>query len=143
MVFPLGQRERAPNDRLGHKVASLLLSPSETRDRLTRGVYKKATKGYWPGIMEELLPDVIAADPVERKLLKAERAGQVTGYTFEERLEDARKKSILTEKEADLLADVRKRSLEIIATDDFDIAELQAGLTDKGDAIRDKDQKAA
>jgi acyl-CoA dehydrogenase len=136
IVFPLGQRESAPNDRLGHKVASLLLSPSETRDRLTRGCYKTAREGYWPGIMEELLPDVIAAEPVERKLLKAERAGQVSGYTYDERLEQARKNGILTDKEADLLADVRKRSMEIIATDDFDIAELQAGLTETGDAVR-------
>jgi acyl-CoA dehydrogenase len=143
MVFPFGQRERRPNDLLGHKVAALLLSPSETRDRLTRGCYKTARPGYWPGIMEELLPDVIAAEPVERKLLKAERAGQIKAHSYEARVEQAREKNILNDKEAELLLDVRKRSLEIIATDDFDIAELQAGLTENGEAIREKDQKAA
>ena len=36
VVFPFGRRERAPGDRLTHKVAQLLLVPSDTRDRLTR-----------------------------------------------------------------------------------------------------------
>ena len=43
VVFPFGRREKAPGDRLTHKVAQLLLAPSDTRDRLTQGVYKSET----------------------------------------------------------------------------------------------------
>jgi len=143
IIFPLGRGERAPNDRLGHKVAALLLSPSETRDRLTRGIYKSDAGGNWVGVLEKLLPDVIAAEPIERKLAKAQRAGVITGYTFEEQVEQAGKKGVLSKTEIATLNDVRKRVLEVISVDDFDLAELQAGLSDKGDEIRGKQKKAA
>jgi acyl-CoA dehydrogenase len=128
VIFPLGRVERAPNDRLGHKVASLLLSPSETRDRLTRGIYTSDRAGFPIGVMEKLLPDVIAAEPLERKLLKAQRAGQISGLGFEEQLESAQDQGMLSDKEYEFLLDVRKRTLDIIAVDDFELEELQAGL---------------
>ena len=37
LVFPWGRRAQAPSDRLGHRVAALLLTPSDTRDRLAEG----------------------------------------------------------------------------------------------------------
>ncbi|PKL96706.1 MAG: acyl-CoA dehydrogenase [Gammaproteobacteria bacterium HGW-Gammaproteobacteria-8] len=137
IVFPLGANERRPNDRLGHKVAALMLSPSETRDRLTRGCYRKDRPGHVPGNMEALLPDVIAAEPLERRMLKALRAGKIRGYSFEEQLADAHKQGVFSDQEAALMRSVRERAMEIIAVDDFDIRELQAGLTEAGDAIRD------
>ncbi len=143
VIFPLGRVERAPNDRLGHKVASLLLSPSETRDRLTRGVYKSDAAGHWVGVMEKLLPDVIAAEPLERRMLKAQRNGQLKGYVSSEHIASAVENKVLTDKEAEFLASVRKRALEIISVDDFELEELQAGLTQTGEAVRNGDKKAA
>ncbi len=144
VVFPLGRIERAPNDRLGHKVAQLMLSPSETRSRLTRGIYRSDRTNQAVGVLEALLPDVIASEPIERKMLKALRLGDISGYTFDEQLDDARQKGVLTEQEADLMADVRQRSLDVVSVDDFDLATLQAGLTRMGDAIREgKSQEAA
>src|SRR6056297_949882 len=137
IVFPLGANERRPNDRLGHKVAALMLSPSETRNRLTRGVYKTDRPGHVPGNMETLLPDVIAAEPVERKLVKAFKAGRVKGLTYSEQVESGREAGVLSDKEADMLLEVRERVMEIIAVDDFELEELQAGITDKGEAVRD------
>jgi len=144
VVFPLGRVERAPNDRLGHKVAALMLSPSETRSRLTRGIYTSDRTGQAVGVLEALLPDVIACEPIERKMLKALRQGDIKGYTFDDQLEHARSKGILTEQEAKLMADVRQRSLDVVSVDDFDLATLQAGLTRMGDQIREgKSQEAA
>ncbi|MFN2333388.1 MAG: acyl-CoA dehydrogenase [Wenzhouxiangellaceae bacterium] len=136
IVFPLGANERRPNDRLGHKVAALMLSPSETRDRLTRGCYRTDRPGHVIGNMEALLPDVIAVEPLERRLLKAVRAGRITGYTFEEQVAAGLEAGVFNQKESDLLLSVRRRAMEIIAVDDFDIRELQAGLSEKGEAIR-------
>ena len=137
IVFPLGANERRPNDRLGHKVAALMLSPSETRNRLTRGVYKTDRPGHVPGNMETLLPDVIAAEPVERKLVKAFKAGRVKGLTYSEQVQSGRETGVLSDKEADMLLDVRERVMEIIAVDDFELEELQAGLSKKGESIRE------
>lgn len=137
IVFPLGARERRPNDRLGHKVAQLLLSPSETRDRLTRGCYHSDRTGYPVGVMEKLLPDVIAAEPLERKLTKAIRAGQAEGYTFAEQVEAARKAGVLSKREAEFVVQVRERVMDIIAVDDFELEELQAGISANAKSIRD------
>ena len=145
IIFPLGRVERMPNDRLGHKVASLLLSPSETRNRLTRGIYVSESKTHVISVMERLLPDVIAAEPLERRLLKAQRAGQIAGYSFEAQLEQAHEKGIVSDKEFEFLMDVRRRTLEIIAVDDFELEEIQAGLDANADKVRGqkKRKKAA
>jgi len=143
VVFPTGRSERAPNDRLGHKVAALMLSPSETRDRLTRGIYKSDRAGHPVGVMETLLPRVIAAEPLDRKLLKALRSGEIGGRTYEEQVAQAFDKGLLSDQDVELLLDVRKRSLEVVAVDDFDHEELQAGLTPSGDAARSEQRQAA
>ncbi len=127
VVFPFGRRERAPGDRLTHKVAQLLLTPSDTRDRLTDGIYKSAKTGHPVGLMEEALPQVINAEPLERKLLKALKIGEIRGITWEEQLQDAIGHSVVTSEEADILIQVRKLVMEIIAVDEFDLEEIQAG----------------
>ncbi len=127
VVFPFGRRERAPGDRLTHKVAQLLLTPSDTRDRLTDGIYKSAKTGHPVGLMEEALPQVIHAEPLERKLLKALKNDEISGITWEEQLQDAISCSVVTAEEADILVQVRKLVMEIIAVDEFDLEEIQAG----------------
>jgi acyl-CoA dehydrogenase len=71
VVFPFGRREKEPGDRLTHKVAQLLLVPSDTRNRLTHGVFVSATSDHPVCLMEQALPQVIHAEPLERKMLKA------------------------------------------------------------------------
>jgi acyl-CoA dehydrogenase len=127
VVFPFGQREKAPGDRLTHKVAQLLLAPSDTRDRLTNGVYKSATSDHPVCFMERALPKVIQAEPLERKLLKAVKNGDVKGITWEEQVKHAIAKSVLTKEEADILVRVRELVMEIIAVDDFDVEDLRLG----------------
>ena len=77
--------------------------------------------------MEQALPQVIQAEPLERKLLKALRADEITGITWDEQLQDAIAKSVITAREADILLEVRKLVMEIIAVDEFDLEDIQAG----------------
>jgi len=127
IVFPLGRRERAPGDRLTHKVAQLLLAPSDTRDRLTNGIYKSANTGYPVGMMEQALPQVIAAEPLERKLLKALKSGEIAGITWDEQLQDAIARKILSTEEATILVKVRDLVMEIISVDEFDVEDIRMG----------------
>ena len=127
VVFPLGPRERAPGDRLTHKVAQLLLAPSDTRDRLTSGVYKSARTGHPVGLMEQALPQVIAAEPLERKLLKVLRSGDVDGMTWEDQIAKAVGKGFITQDEAAIMARVRTLVMEIIAVDEFEVDDLRLG----------------
>jgi len=127
VVFPFGRREKAPGDRLTHRVAQLLMVPSDTRDRLTNGVFTSPESGHTVCVMEAALPRVIQAEPLERKMLKALKTGEIQGITWEEQLQDAVKKSVVSKEEADILADVHEIVMEIIAVDDFDTEDLRAG----------------
>jgi len=127
LVFPLGRRERMPGDRLTHKVAQLLMAPSDTRDRLTHGVYKSARTGHPVGLMEQALPQVIAAEPLERKLLKALKSGEIEGITWEEQVQAAVALGILSAAEAEIMVRVRALVMEIIAVDEFHSDDIRLG----------------
>jgi len=143
IVFPLGMREVQPNDRLGHKVASLLLAPSETRDRLTDGVYKTASSGYVIGEMEALLPLVIAAEPLQRKIDKALRAGEIDSRNQQDNITAALEAGIINSDDARLMREVHARTMEIIAVDDFSSDELRAATSKLLDQTGQQQPKAA
>lgn len=124
LVFPLGRRESPPSDRLGHRVAALLTSPNEARSRLLEWTWLATAPNNPVGRMNALLPDVIAAEPVERKLLKAVKAGEIEGYDYDTQLADAKNRKLLSAAECALLARVRAATFEFISVDDFDPAEL-------------------
>ena len=127
VVFPFGRREKAPGDRLTHRVAQLLLIPSDSRERLTHGVFKSDTSNHPICFMERALPQVIHAEPLERRLLKALKHGEIEGITWDEQVKDALDKSVLSKEEVDILVHVRELVMEIIAVDDFDVEELRLG----------------
>jgi len=129
LVFPLGRREVPPSDRLGRRVAALLTAPNEARGRLVEWVYLKPTPNNTVGRMNALLPEVIAAEPVERKFQKAQKAGQFKAHDYDGQLDEARQAGVLTEAEHALLKRVREGVFEFISVDDFDPAELRAAAT--------------
>jgi acyl-CoA dehydrogenase len=129
MMFPLGQRDRAPGDRTGHKVAALLMSPNEARDRLGEFCHTAAHENSPVGRMLQTLPDVIAAEPIERKLEKARKAGPLGKLEGAALLEEAVKQGVISELEKALLDRVRLEVFEVISTDDFAPEELRASAT--------------
>ncbi|GMR15401.1 MAG: acyl-CoA dehydrogenase [Gammaproteobacteria bacterium] len=128
-IFPLGRHEKQPGDRLGHKVAQLLLSPSETRDRLTNGVFISESTGNPIGLLEAALPRVIATEPLERRILKAQSTGELDAHDWQNQLEEAVTKSIITDVEAKELKAVREMVTEIIAVDEFESSVLRMGTS--------------
>jgi acyl-CoA dehydrogenase len=129
LVFPFGRREVPPSDRLGRRVAAIITAPGEARDRLTEWVYLTPTANNTIGRMNALLPDVIAAEPVERKFAKAQKAGQFTAHDYDTQLQQAVQAGAISAAEAALLKRVREQVFEFISVDDFDPAELGAKVT--------------
>jgi acyl-CoA dehydrogenase len=78
-LFPLGRPYVVPSDRLGHDVAKLLIEPSATRDRLTAGTYVPRSEADVIGRLEAALEAAIAAEPIERRLREAQKAGSIAG----------------------------------------------------------------
>lgn len=128
LVFPFGRREVPASDRLGRRVAALLTAPNEARERLTTWAYLTPAPNNEVGRMNALLPEAIAAEPVERKLLKALKAGAIKAHDYFEQLAEAERLGEITAEERELLARVRRISAEFIAVDDFDPKELAAGM---------------
>ena len=129
LVFPFGRREVPPSDRLGRRVAAIITAPGEARNRLLEWVYLTPTSNNTIGRMNALLPDVIAAEPVERKFLKAQKAGQFKSHDYFGQLAEAEKAGVIDSAEAALLKRVREGVFEFISVDDFDPAELGAAKT--------------
>jgi acyl-CoA dehydrogenase len=126
LVFPFGRRAQAPSDRLGHRVASLLMTPSDTRDRLGEGSFLTPCTNNPAGRVNAALGKVIAAEPVERKFLKAVKSGEIAGLDLEAQLHEAQLKGLLSADEVALLQDMYVLVNDAISVDDFDPSELVA-----------------
>jgi acyl-CoA dehydrogenase len=129
LVFPFGRREVPPSDRLGRRVAAIITAPGEARDRLLEWVYLTPTPNNTVGRMEALLPQVIAAEPVERKFGKAQKAGQFKTHDYVSQLHEAQAQGVISAAELALLEQVREGVFEFISVDDFDPSELRAEVT--------------
>jgi acyl-CoA dehydrogenase len=137
-IFPFGRQERQPGDRLGHKVSQLLMSPSETRNRLTDGVFISKQASDPVGLLELALPRVIATEPLERRLHKAQAAGELDALDMQTQLKQAVEKSIVTAEEAKELEAVREMVTEIIAVDEFESSYLRMGSSGDTDPVANK-----
>lgn len=120
MIFPLGRHFRPPADRLGREVGSLLLSPSEARDRLTSGVYVSSDPDDAIGRVELALDKVIAAEDASKKLRKADIAWQVTALRdLEAVLAEGLKQQVINQAEADAIRAASAARKPVIRVDDF------------------------
>lgn len=119
VIFPLGTHELPPGDRLGHKAASLLLSPNETRQRLTDGIDRDESEHHFVAHMNRVLSKVIDTEPLERRVLKAIKSGTIDEIDPRDQLKQALNKDIITKNEYNLLTKVRQEVSDMIAVDDF------------------------
>ncbi|MBW8823102.1 MAG: acyl-CoA dehydrogenase [Xanthomonadales bacterium] len=131
IIFPWGRRAQAPSDRLGHKVASLLMTPCDARDRLAEGVFTTPGANNPAGRIISYLPKFVMAEPVERKFMKALKNSDIEALEFEDQLVEGVREGWITAEEADQLRDLRTMTLDTITVDDFDPEELRsAGYRD-------------
>jgi acyl-CoA dehydrogenase len=136
LVFPLGLREVPPSDRLGHRVAAILCAPNEARDRLALWTYLTPSANNPIGRMNAILADVIAAEPVERKLQKVLKGDVSKSHDFGEQLAAAEAHGAISSEERKLLERVRAATFEIISVDDFDARELEAAVIKAKPSLR-------
>jgi acyl-CoA dehydrogenase len=126
LVFPWGRRAQAPSDRLGHRAASLLMTPCDARDRLADGVFLTPCANNPAGRVNASLPKVVAAEPVERKFLKALKNSDIEALDFATQLDEGVREGWITADERKQLEELRVLTLDAITVDDFDVHELRA-----------------
>ncbi len=119
ILFPLGRPYVVPSDALGHEVAKLLIEPSATRDRLTAGTYLAKGEADILGTLELALEAAIAAEPIERKVRDAQKAGRIGGEQGEALARAALAAGILAPEEHATLVRAARLRDAAIRVDDF------------------------
>jgi acyl-CoA dehydrogenase len=133
LVFPLGRRAQPPSDRLGHRAAALLMSPSDARDRLIDGAFLTPCENNPAGRINAALAAVILAEPVERKLQKAIKAGEIAALDAHQQLVEAANRGIVSAEEKIQLEELRRLTWDAISVDDFDHEDLVAASLYRGE----------
>lgn len=118
-TFPFGIRPAAPNDRLGHRVAALLMEPSAVRDRLSAGIFAPKEVDEPLGRLDDALRKIVGAESIEKKVREALRSKTIAGSDEITALSVAMKAGVITEEEADLVAEAIAARREVIWVDDF------------------------
>jgi acyl-CoA dehydrogenase len=120
LIFPFGCRFARPDDRLGSRVAGILMEPSRLRDRLTEGLFIPMGKLSDPmGCLEDALKKVAAAEPIERRLRDAVKEGQLGARDEAALLENGVNAGIITGDEADLVRQASAARSKVIQVDEF------------------------
>lgn len=118
IIFPLGHKLRYPNDVLGHRVAAILMQPSEARDRLADGIFIHDDPKDVSGRVEYALEKVLNAEAAERKLRKAGIKAPVFA-DIDRWLEEAVARRVIDAAEAKRVREARSAARALIMVDDF------------------------
>jgi acyl-CoA dehydrogenase len=125
LIFPRGLTYFAPPDRLGPRVADLVLNPTATRARLARFLYLAPTPDNPMAALQQVLEMADAAEPLEKRLrVEGMKTGRLTALDLAAQIEEGRSLGILTDEEAQLLSEYDRKVMQIINVDDFDPHEL-------------------
>ncbi len=133
ILKPLGNHRIQPSDQLGHQLARILIEPCETRNRLTRLVYRTAGDNCPLGRMEEAFYKICAVEELERKVAQAVKDNKLISLTLLNQIDEALALNMLTLSEASQLREAELARQNVIKVDDFNDDELRRPLKIKKD----------
>jgi len=119
-----------PNDKLGARVARILLQPGEARDRLTDGYYHPANESEPAAMLEKAFMLSHANAVIYKKISKAMRAGKIKKVRPKYALNDALDAGVISQEEYENVVAMEKLRDEVVAVDSFDLNELPVQLPD-------------
>lgn len=120
VLFPSGYPYTEPDDRMSHRAADMLLTPSESRDRLTRGIFITDDERFRQGIIEQAFEQAAVVAPIEKTLRGARRSGVIAGKDKIAQAREAMKKGLISEEELKALEIMRMLRRRVIAVDSFE-----------------------
>ena len=127
IVFPTGQHYRQPDDQLGHEVANILLTPGETRDRLTEGVFQSTDPNDPVGAVEYALEKTLQSEPIEKRLRKQGKARRYD-ESFDTWVNQQITAGLIDDDEARILLEAQRAIRKAIMVDDFEQESIAANM---------------
>ncbi|MNP37394.1 Acyl-coenzyme A dehydrogenase [compost metagenome] len=126
MVFPFGVGYKMPADDRCHAICLAMMTPGEFRDRLTALCYVGKDDADPVGLMERAFQAMVAVQPIEKKLVQAQKEGKLPRkMALPELVAAALSQSILGKEEADKLLAADALRYEAIQVDNFAPGELE------------------
>jgi len=119
LTFPGGKPGKRPRDRLGQRVAELILAPGAARDRLTEGVYIPSDGNASLAQLEDALEKSTAAEPALRKLRKAMQDGALPRGDPEDGVDGGVAAGVIGEPEAAAIRAAVAARRMVIQVDEF------------------------
>jgi len=119
LVFPFGFSVAPAGHKTGKAAVRAVLGPGEVRDRLTRDIYLSSDERDPQGILEVTMDKLIEAEPAERNVERALKAGLIRRTLDSNWLSDAEEKGIITAEEAKLLRETEELVFKVISVDHF------------------------
>ena len=119
VIFPTGRWLKRPDDRLGQKVAKLLQTPGDTRDRLTKGMYICDDPDDITGCLEHALNLTLEVEPIRKRLKDSDRKQQ-GGQSFDDWLSQLTASGHLQADEAEKLKIWYQAIYNVISVDQFE-----------------------
>src|SRR5207253_5502186 len=90
-----------PPDRLGHKLAGLVINPTEARERLSQYIYWTLEPTNPLGLLQEALLLAVQLEPLEKRIrVEGVKTGKVTALDPPGRIQQALAAGIVAETEA-------------------------------------------
>ena len=118
ILFPLTKPYQKPSDATGHRIARLLLSPSETLERLTRGIFISEEPNDPSGRILYAYQQVLKTSALDKRLRENRKNGTLQADDAN-LLQEARDKNVITEDEFKQLEHTREAVLNAIKVDEF------------------------
>jgi acyl-CoA dehydrogenase len=125
LVFPLGRRERGPDDARVSAVATAVLDDAEARERLTAGIFIPPSDELGLGHLEAALGKATEALRIEAKLRAAVRKGVIDRAPGDAMAHAGLAAGVITEAELAALRAADEARADVIRVDTFDAVEFQ------------------
>jgi acyl-CoA dehydrogenase len=126
LIFPYGRVYRQAGDQLDTQVVQLVMQPGDSRNRLINGSFVPEELSASVHLLERTLKMVIDAEPLEDRVVKAMRKGELLSRTVDEAINEAVEKAIVTDEEAVILSDAITATREVVEVDDFAATEFNS-----------------
>ncbi|HEY9097650.1 MAG TPA: acyl-CoA dehydrogenase [Thiobacillus sp.] len=119
LTFPTGFAFSEPSDRAAHAAAQLLLAPSNTRERLTGGVFIHPDMNARSRQLEQALILAHELAPLEAKLKSLRRKGALVSRNLHDLVTEARQHNLVTETDQEQVATYLALVDQLIQVDAF------------------------